>query len=169
VKTAVTNPDGSTNTVYSNYLAQVMLIDHDDPASGLHTEQFYAYNSQAQVTLAAAPSAVTGYSDSYTNLLNGQVGSYQYLSNTSGLITHYDYYGATTATETAAGGVANYLEDVQIQQGQQGTLIPQETWQYYAHAFSGQTVAPLATDTVYRNTNGTGAETTSYFYCNRSS
>jgi RHS repeat-associated protein len=60
--------------------------------------------------------------------------------------------------------VAKYLQDVQIQQGQQGTLIPQETWQYYAHAFQNQTIAPLATDTVYRNSDGTGAETTTFAY-----
>src|SRR5262249_7255699 len=114
--------------------------------------------------LDAAPSAVSGYSDTYADLLHNQNGTYQYLNNSSGLITRFDYYSTTTATETAAGGVANYLEDEQIQQGQQGTLIPQETWQYYAHAFNGQTIAPLATHTVYRNTGGTGAETMTATY-----
>jgi hypothetical protein len=112
----------------------------------------------------AAPSAVTGYSDTYADLLHNVSGSYQYLSNSSGLIARLDYYAATTATETTAGGVANYLQDVQLQQGQQGALVPQETWQYYVHAFLNQTLAPLASDTVYRNTDGTGAETTSYSY-----
>jgi YD repeat-containing protein len=80
------------------------------------------------------------------------------------LITRYDYYTTTTAMETTAGGVVNYLQDQKIQQGQSGTLIPQETWQYYAHAYNGQTIAPLGSDTVYRNSDGTGAETTSYSY-----
>jgi len=53
---------------------------------------------------------------------------------------------------------------VQIQRGQQGTLIPQETWQYYAHAYNVQTIAPLATGTMYRNGDGTGTETTSHAY-----
>jgi RHS repeat-associated protein len=164
VKTVVTNPDGSSDTVYSNFIAEVLLDDHYDPASGLHTIEFYGYNNQAQLILDAAPSAVTGYSDTFADLLHNQNGSYQYLSNSSGLITRYDYYTTTTAGETTAGGVLHYLEDVQIQQGQQGTLIPQETWQYYAHAYNGQTIAPVATDTVYRNTDGTGAETTSSTY-----
>jgi RHS repeat-associated protein len=185
-KTVVTNPDGSSDTVYTNFLMEVMLDDHYDPSSGLHTDHFYAYSDYAGETLgegytvppqgvgnsgyggllllAAAPAAVTGYNDSYGDLLNYQKGYYQDLSNTSGLITHYDWYASTTATETTAGGVLNYLEDVEIQQGQQGKLIPQETWQYYAHAYNGQTIAPVANDTVYRNSDGTGAETTSSSY-----
>jgi hypothetical protein len=155
-KTVVTAPDGSTDTVYTNFAAEVLLDDHDDPASGLHTDQVYQYNERGQMILQAAPSAVNGYSDSYADLLNNQNGAYQYLNNSSGLIARYDYSTRTTATETTAGGVAGYLQDAQIQQGQQGTLIPQETWQYYAHAYNGMTVAPVATDTVYRNTDGTG-------------
>lgn len=141
-----------------------MLDDHYDPSSGLHTNRFYAYNSNGQLVLNAAPSAVNGYDDTYADLLNNQNGSYQYLNNSSGVIVRYDYYAATTADETTAGGVANYLQDVQIQQGQQGTLVPQETWQYYAHSYNGQTIAPIATDTVYRNDDGTGAQTTSASY-----
>jgi hypothetical protein len=163
-KTIVTNPDGSSDTVYTNYAAEVMLDDHLDLLSDLHTIEFYAYNTLGQLVLDAAPSAVKGYSDSHADLMNNQNGGYQYLNGTSGLITRYDYYIKTAATETMAGGVANYLEDVQIQQGQTGTDIPQETWQYYAHVYGGQTIAPVASDTVYRNTGGSGAETTSYAY-----
>jgi hypothetical protein len=163
-KTVVGNPDGSTDTVYTNFVAEVLLDDHYSPTSGLHTVEAYQYNEIGQLVLAAAPSAVSGYSDTYADLLNNSDGVYQYLNNSSGLITHYDYYTATTATETAAGGVVNYLEDEQIQQGQQGTLLPQEMWQYFAHAYNGQTIAPTASDTVYRNSDGTGAETTSYSY-----
>jgi hypothetical protein len=163
-KTVVTNPDGGTDTVYSNYVNQVMLDDHYDPAGGLHWARFYAYAANGQLTLAAAPSAVAGYNDTYADLLHNQGGTYQYLNNGSGLLARFDYYGTTTATETAAGGVAHYWQDVKVQQGQQGALIPLESWQYYAHAFSGQTVAPVATDTVYRNTDGSGAETTSSAY-----
>jgi YD repeat-containing protein len=163
-RTVVTNPDGSSDTIYTNAYAQVLLTDHYDPTSFQHTDTFFAYNSQGQLTLVAAPSAVMGYSDMYADLMNNQGGTYQYLNRTSGLLTRFDYYTTTTATETTAGGVAKYLQDVQIQQGQMGTLLPQETWQYYAHAFQNQTIAPVATDTVYRNSDGTGAETTSFAY-----
>jgi RHS repeat-associated protein len=163
-KTVVGNPDGSSDTVYTDAEGLVMLSDHYDPISGQHTIAFHAYNDQGQLILDAAPSAVTGYDDSYADLLNNVNGTYQYLNNSSGLITRYDYYTTTTATETTAGGVAGYQEDVEIQQGQEGTLVPQETWQYYAHAANGQTIAPVASDTVYRNDDGTGAETTTYSY-----
>jgi hypothetical protein len=59
-KTVVTNPDGSTDTFYTNFLAEVLLDDHYDPSSGLHTDDFYGYNSNAQLVLYAAPSAVSG-------------------------------------------------------------------------------------------------------------
>ena len=72
----MTNPDGSTDTVYTNAYSDVMLDDHYDPASGLNTDEFYAYNSQGQLILDAAPSAVSGYNDSYADLLDNVNGSY---------------------------------------------------------------------------------------------
>src|SRR5262249_2325481 len=104
------------------------------------------------------------YDDTKADLLNNVSGHYQYLSDNSGLITTNDFYGSTTATETSAGGVAGYQQDVKIQHGEPGTAIPQETWQHSGHSASGTTVAPVATDTVYRNTDGTGGETTSNAY-----
>src|SRR5208337_3584480 len=71
---------------------------------------------------------------------------------------------STTATATTAGGVAGYQEDTKIEQGRDGTPIPQESWQYYSQTVGSITVNPVATDTVYRNTDGTGAETTSTSY-----
>ncbi len=59
MKTVVSNPDGSSDTVYTNFIAEVMLDDHYDPASGLHTDEFYGYNPQAQLILDAALSPVT--------------------------------------------------------------------------------------------------------------
>ena len=165
-KTVETLPDGNQNIVYTNAYGEVMLKVYQDASSGLNWDAFYQYDGVGHVTLAAAPSAVTGYNDAYADLLHNVSGSYQYLSNASGLITLYDYYGATTATETTAGGVAGYEQDVKLEQGQQGAAILQETWQYFSHTASstGAVVAPVATDAVYRNTDGTGTETTSYAY-----
>jgi RHS repeat-associated protein len=163
-KTVETLPDGNQNTVYTNSYGEAMLSAYTDTTTDQTWDTFTAYNSAGQVTLQASPSAVTGYDDSYADLLNNQGGTYQYLSNTSGLIQLADYYSTTTAGETTAGGVAGYQQDTKLEQGQQGTPVPQETWQYYAHTAGGNTVNPVATDTVYRNTDGTGAETTSYAY-----
>ncbi len=163
MKTVVGNPDGSSDTVYTNAYGQVLLADHYDPTGGTYTNQFYLYNFNGQLVLTAEPSAISSFSDANFDLLNNSQG-YADLNSNSGLIARYDYYAATTATETAAGGVAHYLQDEQIQQGWDNTLLPQETWQYYAHSYNGQIIAPLASDTVYRNTDGSGAQTTSYAY-----
>jgi RHS repeat-associated protein len=164
VKTVEALPDGNQNTVYSNFAGEPMLQVYQDTTTGQQWETFYQYDSQGRVTLTANPSAVTGYDDSHADLLNGQGGHYQYLSDHSGLITRYDYYTGRTATETTPGGVTGYQYDTQLEQGQLGTPIPQETYQYYTHTANGISVNPLATDTVYRNTDGTGGETTTYTY-----
>jgi hypothetical protein len=110
-----------------------------------------------QVILRAAPSAVSGYSDSYADLLHFQGGGYQYLNNTSGLIELTDYYGSTTATQTTAGGIVNFEQDTKLEQGQQGTPVSQELWTWFLHTGRGIGVDVWATDTVYRNTDGSGA------------
>jgi hypothetical protein len=61
---------------------------------------------------------VTGYDDSYPDLLHDDEGDYEYLNNDSGLLTVYDYYTSTTATESTAGGVAGYQQSVAVQQGE---------------------------------------------------
>jgi RHS repeat-associated protein len=164
VKTVETLPNGNTNTVYTNAYGEVMLSAFHDTTTSQTWETFHKYDSAGRVVLTAAPAAVTGYSDTYADLLNNVSGNYQYLSDSAGLVTTYDYYGSTTATSSTAGGVAGYRQDVNFQEGETGTAIPQETWQYYAVSANGTTIAPVATDTVYRNTNGTGGETTSYAY-----
>jgi hypothetical protein len=135
-------PDGNQNTVYTTAYGEVMLKVYHDVTSGLNWDSFYKYDAQGHVILEADPSAVTGYSDAYADLLHNVSGAYQYLSNSSGKITLFDFYAATTATETTAGGVTGYEQDVKLEQGQQGTPILQETWQYFAHTAGGATVDP---------------------------
>ena len=163
-KTVETLPDGNENIVYSNAYGEPMLQVYADTPTGQQWETFYQYDNQGRVLLMADPSAVTGYDDTYPGLLNNQSGNYQDLSNNSGLITRYDYYPSSTATETTPGGVTGYQQDTRIEHGQQGTPILQESYQYYSHTAGGITVHTVATDTVYRNTDGTGAETTSFSY-----
>jgi RHS repeat-associated protein len=86
------------------------------------------------------------------------------MADHAGLVTTTDYYTSTTVGETTAGGVTGYYQDTKIQQGQLGSSILQATDQYFAHTANGATVDPVATHTVYRNADGTGAETTSYSY-----
>jgi RHS repeat-associated protein len=171
MKTVETLPDGNQDVVYTNAAGEVMLSVYrgtaaGDPTNGLSWDTFSQYDGQGRVVLQASPSAVSGFDDSHADLLNFQNGSSPYLRNATGLLARTDYYGApTTATETTPGGVAGYVQDSKLQQGQQGTPVLQHSWQYFAHtAVGGPTVRPFATDTVYRNSDGSGAETTSYSY-----
>jgi hypothetical protein len=171
-KTVETLPDGNTNTVYTNDAGEVMLTDFDDvsdptnPAlQGQHWITLDRYDSQqGRLIEEAQPSAVTGYSDSYADLMNFQNGTSTYLSNSSGVIDLYDYGTATTATSTTAGDVLGYAKDEKVQVGQSGTPILLDSSQYIAHTANGVTVYPRASSTVYRNTDGSGGETTSDSY-----
>ena len=71
---------------------------------------------------------------------------------------------ALTAASSAGGIVAGKMSEAFIQQGQNATPIPQESLSYYAHTAGSTTTFPLASDTVYGNTDGTDARTTSYSY-----
>ncbi len=108
---------------------------------------------------------MTGYSDSYSDLLNFSLGVSSYLRDSDGQYETYDYYSSTTATSSTPGGVANYLEQSNLRLGELGTAIPQELTQYVTRTNSGGiTLYPVASLTHYRNTNGTGGQTTSFAY-----
>jgi RHS repeat-associated protein len=164
MKTVETLPDGSTNTVYTNGFGQVMLQAFQD-VNGTDTWITYSkFNSSGQTILVANPSAVTGYDDSYADLVHYVSGNAQYLSDTDGLITTYAYPTTTTTTTSTAGDVVGYLKETDIQHGETGTPIPQGSMNYIANTAAGATVYKVASSTVYRNDDGTGAETTSYAY-----
>jgi hypothetical protein len=115
------------------------------------------------------------FSESYPDLVNYVSGTAEYLADNSGLINLTDYYPSTTATVTTsttlnvsadtAGGAAGYVEDDKIEQGQDGTPIIQDSTTYLGHEdSSGNVVFVPAQTTQYRNTDGTGAETTTDGY-----
>ena len=170
-KTVETLPDGNQNTVYTNYAGEVMLEDFKDitdPANTLlqtkHWITLDRYDGAGRLIEEAQPSAVTGYNDTYADLMNFVGGTSTYLSNTTGVIDLYDYGTSTTATSTTAGDVVGYAKDDKVQVGQAGTPILLDSTQYIAHTANGTTVYAQAASTVYRNTDGTGAETTSDTY-----
>ena len=170
-KTLETLPDGNTNTVYTNYAGEVMLKDFynsSDTANsaiqGKHWITLNRFDSQGRLVETAEPSVVTGYSATYADLLNFVSGTSSYLSSSSGVIHLFDFGTSTTATSTTAGDVIGYAKDEKIQVGQSGTASLLWSRQYISHAAGGVTIYPQANSTVCRNTNGTGAETTSYAY-----
>jgi RHS repeat-associated protein len=171
MKTVEGLPDGNENIVYTNAYGEVMLSIYHDTASNLNWPTFYQYDNQGRLLLQADPSAVLPPApmDSYDNhadLLNyqGPLNGYQYLARAAGKILRWDYYTMTTAGDPAqggqAGGVTGYLQDTQLQRGQFGTPVPQETWQYFVHAgvVGGPTDVPVATDTVYGLDHGSAAD-----------
>jgi RHS repeat-associated protein len=169
-KTVETLPDGSTDTVYANFAGETMLDVFQN--SGQKWETFYEYDGSGRIMLNASPSALTGYNDSYADLIDqSQVGDQGYLSSNTGLIELTDYYKTTTATSTTAGGAAGSYEDTKLEQGRANPMqqpILLRTDQYIARTgatFSTTiTIYPLANSTVYHNTDGSGPETTSYSY-----
>jgi hypothetical protein len=82
-----------------------------------------------------------------TYVLTDTLGNYQYLSDSTGLITTYDY---------TSSGPVGYLLDVKIQQGELGATTKLEQWVYVAQSTSLGTIYKISSDTVYRNTDGTG-------------
>ncbi len=163
-KTTETLPDGNQNLVYSNYAGEVMLKVFHEVSSGRKWATFTKYDSAGRPLWRALPSAVSGYDDTKPDLLDSVNGNYQHLRDSAGLIETTAYYTSTTATETTPGGVSGYFQERKLQRGETGTAVLQETRQYWVHSGGGATVYPVASATVYRNTNGTGAQTTSLSY-----
>jgi hypothetical protein len=163
-KAVVTKPDGNTDTVYSNYAGEPMLDVTTDTTSGNMWGTFYKYNSNGQLILTAMPSAVSLPSslstlEAYADLLHSVSGNYQYLNDSTGLIDLTTYY-----TSTGNGGVSGYFDNSEVQQGETGTPVLQETRTYTNHSNGSVTIYPVSSDTVYRNTDGTGGQTTTYQY-----
>ena len=176
-KTIETQPDGNTNTYYTNDAGEVMLTDfHDinDPTNpSLQGDDWITldlYDSQGRLTEEVEPSTFISdngayYDETKGGLMNFQAdGTSPYLSDSSGVIHLDDYGTATTATSTTAGDVLGYAKDEKIQVGQTGTSVLLSSAQYIKHTAGGVTVYPQASSTIYRNTDGTGAETTSDAY-----
>lgn len=161
-KTVETLPDGTTNTVYTNAFAQVMLTAVT--TGGQTWVTYYQYDDAGRLVLTAAPSAVTGYSDTYSDLVHFTAGNAQYLSDGAGLVSAYTYASTTTATTSAAGDAAGYLKAAAIRRGETGTAVPQQALTYIKNTAGGIDFFQLASDTVYRNADGTGGQTTTYAY-----
>jgi RHS repeat-associated protein len=155
-----TRPDGSVNLIFSNYVQEPLLIVHQE--GGLEWKSFFNYDSSGRLTTFAAPSAISGYDATKADLLHNQSGNYQHLRDSLGVVGTLSYYTSTTATESTAGGVSGYLNQTAIQRGETGTSIPQGATQYFQRTANSITVNAVANTTAYRNSNGTGGQTTGY-------
>jgi RHS repeat-associated protein len=159
-KTVETLPDGNQNTYYTNAFGQAVLTVYEDTTTAQQWATYTRYNAAGQVALVADPSAVTGFSESYKDLVN-YGSSPTYLSASAGLISTTSYGTTTTATTSTAGDVSGFVSGTAVQQGTGGTPVPQSA-QTYVESPAGTFVQ--ATSTAYRNDGGSGAETTTMSY-----
>ena len=116
-KTTETLPDGTQRIVYSNFAGTTML---KVTKSGTDEwVEFFEYDSSARVTLLATPAAVSGYNDTYADLLNKVDGKFQYLRDNAGLIRTY--------TRNAPTG---WVASERVQQGQSEDSILTHEFEY---------------------------------------
>jgi RHS repeat-associated protein len=155
-KTVETLPDGNQNIVYSNGFGQTMAKVFKDVTSGQQWITYTQYDSTGRAIMAVNPSGVTGLNEADPALVSGG-----FLSSTAGLVNIYTYY---TTTNIGLGQVAGYLATSSLKQGQMGTSILQSTTQYTSRTGTSGTIYPISNQSVYRNTDGTGAQTTSFTY-----
>lgn len=134
---------------------------------------FHTYDSAGREVLRAEPSAVTGYNelDNGGDLLLKVGLYYTYLADSTGLVTETTYGSSTNTHLTlqdaaipVSGDVAGYFKQRSVRKGEIGSLVTQETADYWAWTAGGVTIYPLAHSTEYANTDGTGARKTTYGY-----
>ncbi len=171
-KTVETLPDGNQNIVYtgghgtgySGGFGGTMLRSFKEVATGNEWKSYTRYNESGQVILKASPASMTGYSESFIDLVNWSEGtqSSPYIADSTGLVGLYEYWSTTNVLN---GQVAGFASVVRVKQGDGGTAQLQETVKYTSRTgASGEVIYPVSSRIIYRNTDGTGSITTGYAY-----
>jgi RHS repeat-associated protein len=165
-KTVETTPDGRVNLVYCNSMGEIMLkVTYDDSTlTDQEAITYYQYDADGRVIRKAEGEAVTGYSDSYSDLLHHQNGNYEYLSDASGAIYQYEFGTSTTATATTAGDVHGRLKASTVRHGELGSAVLLDTTDYFVNTADGRRNVAVAHDTVYTDGTTATAQPTSYAY-----
>jgi RHS repeat-associated protein len=165
-KTVETEPDGGTTTVYSNDVGQAIALVRQGNGDSRKWINYWQYDNQGRVVLSAQPSAVSGLDEGTATLLdrNSTTGLFQYLRDDEGLVAGYEYSRATAATTTVAGAVFGYLRSTSLVRGEAGTPVKQSATDYIRRNAAAATTFPVASSSVFRNTDGTGEQKTSYAY-----
>ncbi|MCO6458897.1 MAG: hypothetical protein J5I93_26615 [Pirellulaceae bacterium] len=147
MKSVETRPGGSQRIVYTNYVGQAMV---DEFKSGAQSWiDYFKFDGNARRIELASPSGVTGNNDSQANLGVS-------LRSSDGLIRVTDYY--------ASGDGEGHVQFEKVKQGSGGTAIKLKAFEYVARTAGLASVHPVSKETVYRNSDGTGAIDTTYSY-----
>ena len=174
-----TQANGTTTASFYNFEGDTLVSDVSDGTQ--HWITYNEYDSNGNVVESAQPSAIdtsgSGYVDalSYTEYgyNSSDSGLDVSLNADSGLIDVYTYYDSTTADTTTPGGVAGWAFQTAVAQGADqaaiaigdtGGPILQSSTDYIAAADGANTSYFTHSSTQYQNTDGTGAETTTYAY-----
>lgn len=148
----------TTSTSYNDFTTSSFSV-----GAGIHTLEFLGVN-----TLGGDK---TSFIDNVR--INGTGAPFVGVKGFEKPTTNIFFYGGQTGFDTnagtsTAGGVENYFMATSVQQGDLGTPVFQRSRNYFVRTAGGATVYPTASDTTYRNTDGTGPQTTSYAYTWRS-
>jgi RHS repeat-associated protein len=169
-KTVETLPDGSIRTVYTNAYAQVMLTARKaSPTATDEWVSFNRYDNSGRLLWTAFPSAfqLSGgkfYDDTNADLLSLAGGNSPFLKDGDGLIASYVYGASTTAGPSTPGDVIGFWKSESVKRGELGTAVKQAEWTYFSRTANGVTVYPVASTTRFRNSNGSGGQTTNHAY-----
>ena len=160
-----TGTNGSSYTVYTNFLGQVLLGDLVDNTPGAASPQitYNKYDGNGNLILSAQPSAISTYTDSS--------GAISVTANATGPVQEYAYYPDPPPT----GGAPGYLESVSIADGVNGSPVLQESYTYASNTVEinnvSVTVYAVHADTTYTtptstltSTDAPGTPTTGYLY-----
>ena len=174
-RTTVTLPDGNQEVSYTNYVGQVMLSVFKEFKDTTLVNQWrtsYQYDSEGRLLVKSEPSAVTGYNETFADLIDDPTqAGIEYLADNTGLIHTFEFgqptefgQSTTAATTTAAGDVDGYLKRESLKHGELGAAIPQRDYAYIERSGSTTKTYPIARSTVYRYTGASGAQDTTYAY-----
>ncbi len=164
-KVAETLDDGTIHVSYANKWGQTLLRLTTEAGTGKTWITYSRYNAVGRLILQASPGAVTGYSESLTDLIGyGSGTNATYLNDATGLISTYAYGTGTTATAAIPGDVSTFLKSTSIRNGELGTAVKQSDVSYFLRSTGTINSYRVAAQTRYRNADGTGAEinTTAY-------
>lgn len=153
VRTTETLPDGSQNIVYTNAAGASILKILKQGDNEWYS--FHRYKDNGLVEFQASSSAVTGYDESYPDLLHRESdGTYEFLKDNDGLIEVYEYFST------------NHLKSRGVRKGQLGSVTKLQELSYTARTVSGVTVYVVAEDKSYQSnvSGGSDPSTTSYSY-----
>jgi RHS repeat-associated protein len=152
-KTIETLPDGNQNIVYTDDAGATLLDIFKNVSTGQQWMTYHQYDSARREILTAMPSAVISYDENQASLGVS-------LQASSGLFYLYGFY---SITDLGTGSVAGYRSTVSVRQGTGGSAVLLSQVKYTSHTDgSGVTIYPVASSIQYRNTDGTGAITTSF-------